>query len=68
MDRLIAAVLKNYWLQAGSSHEPVTGVAFVFWDVSVGTRGAQQEGRRGQKYLVLPHCVQIAERDVEYQI
>lgn len=40
---------------------------FCFWDVSVGTRGTQQEGRGGQKYLVLPHCVQSAERDVEYQ-
>lgn len=27
---------------------------FYFWDVSVGTRGAQQEGRGGQKYPVLP--------------
>ncbi|GLD73937.1 cell division cycle-associated protein 2 isoform X1, partial [Lates japonicus] len=49
MDRLIAAVLKNYWLQAGSSHEPVTGVAFVFWDMAAtemntaGTEGDQKE-------------------------
>lgn len=27
MDRqMIAAVLKNYWLCAGNSHEPVTGI------------------------------------------
>lgn len=42
-------------------------MAFVFWDVSVRTRGVQQEERGEQNYLVLPRCVQGAVRDVEYQ-
>lgn len=35
--------------------------------MSVGTRGEQQEGRGGQIYFVMPHCVQSAERDVKYE-
>lgn len=51
-DRLIAAVLTSFWLQAGSSREPVKGVVFVFGTCLSGPEeNSKKEGE--DKYTLL---------------